>query len=256
MTFVYTEQHIADSAGGPWCAYYFGASVAMLGEWADPFNVLEYPIETEPGAFTKWHRENTWFWFDTTGLSGGIPGGDPFAGLLPNPQPPPPPKWKDCLSALRENPSETYSAALLRATNSWGTLETAGAANGVDPAILASIGLYESNFQPNAMQKGGQGVGAFQIDLGQHPNVTVAQAQNLGWAANYAAGLIMNSFNLYSNRGYPTPLAMAGAIRNYNGGGGIPTSTLLNTGWIPYLDLGTKNNKYVTSVLNILLNCF
>ena len=31
---------------------------------------------------------------------------------------------------------------------------------------------------------------------------------------------------------------------------------LLDTGWLPYLDLGTAGNDYVTDVLSIAVNCF
>lgn len=101
------------------------------------------------------------------------------------PNPPPPPHWKDCLSAFRDDPNENYSKGLLNVTKYWGDLETAGAANGVDPTLLASIALQESHFNPSAIQGNGNGVGAFQIDLGQNPGITVSQAQNVSWSANW-----------------------------------------------------------------------
>jgi RHS repeat-associated protein len=173
-------------------------------------------------------------------------------------QPPvPPAHWKDCLRALHENPNEPFSPALLRVSQNWKTLEAAGAANGVDPALLASIGLQESGFQPNAIQSNGQAVGAFQVDLGQNKQATAAQALDVAWSANFAGGLIAHSYSLYVST-YGPALATAGAIRNYNGTGGVPTSVLLATGYVPYLDVGTNPplHNYVSSVLNIRVNCF
>jgi hypothetical protein len=83
-----------------------------------------------------------------------------------------------------------------------------------------------------------------------------AFAGNTQQAANFASGLLANSYNNYVNAGYSPDLALAGAIRNYNGSGGIPTTILLNTGYIPYLDLGTTHNSYVSNVISMALNCF
>lgn len=40
---------------------------------------------------------------------------------------------------------------------------------------------------------GGSGAGVFQIDLSAHPDVTPAEAFNIPWAANYAAGLLASN---------------------------------------------------------------
>jgi hypothetical protein len=89
------------------------------------------------------------------------------------------------------------------------------------------------------------------------PNVTIAQATNVAWAANFAGAMISHSYNLYVGR-YGPAMATMGAIRNYNGSGGIPTPVLLDTGYVPYLDIATNPplHNYVTSVLNIWANCF
>jgi soluble lytic murein transglycosylase-like protein len=79
--------------------------------------------------------------------------------------------------------------AVARALSNWGAITSAAAANGIDPALLAAIGVRESGFQ-NVWQSGGMGAEVFQIDLGAHPNVTAAQAFNIPFAANYAAGIL------------------------------------------------------------------
>ncbi len=61
-------------------------------------------------------------------------------------------------------------------------------------ALLSAVAIRESGFE-NINQQGGQGVGIFQIDLGQNPGVTAAQASDLVWAANWAATILANNYN-------------------------------------------------------------
>ena len=49
-------------------------------------------------------------------------------------------------------------------------------------------------------------------------------------------------------------VALAAGLRDYNGTGGIPTSTILSQGGS--LDSGTTGGNYVSNVLAIALNCF
>ncbi|MGE5648368.1 MAG: RHS repeat-associated core domain-containing protein [Acidobacteriota bacterium] len=71
-----------------------------------------------------------------------------------------------------------------------GALDRASAASitlsgsGAGWAMVAAIGIRETGFR-NIKQLNGQGVGVFQIDLGQHPEVTAKQAHDLTWSAKW-----------------------------------------------------------------------
>jgi hypothetical protein len=123
-----------------------------------------------------------------------------------------------------------------------------------DPGILAAIGIRETNFR-NITGDFGHGHGIFQIDDRFNANA-VSFAGDTQQAADFAAGLLVNRYDHYIAAGYSPALAEAGAIRDYNGTGGIPTRVLLNTGYIPYADLGTTHNNYVTTVISIAAACF
>jgi RHS repeat-associated protein len=171
--------------------------------------------------------------------------------------PPPPAKPKPNEACLKDLKTAGQNAqALDNASNNWGALGNAAGGSVVSASLLAAIGIRESGFNPNAVQAGGQGVGAFQIDLGQNPTVTRSQAFNVSSAANWAVSNITSGYNLYARLGYGPVGSLAGAIRNYNGSGGIPTSTLLNAGYLPYLDLGTTRNNYLSNVVAIARDCF
>jgi RHS repeat-associated protein len=95
---------------------------------------------------------------------------------------------QSCLNALAV--AGANNTALARAVANWNAIQSAAAANGIDPALLAAIGVRETGFQNIAQIGGGQGAGLFQIDLGQNPNVTSAQAYNIPFAANFAANML------------------------------------------------------------------
>jgi len=85
--------------------------------------------------------------------------------------------------------------------------------NGVPSKILAAIAEHESNgtFDPNINEySGGKGRGMFQIDLGQHPDVTEEQAKNIRFATDYAAKLLKEAFDRFGN--------WDDAIKAYNAG--------------------------------------
>ena len=95
---------------------------------------------------------------------------------------------KDCQNGLNTAVKGSLAlklGALNRAWSVQGMLQTATAGTSVDWTMLAAIGIRESGFQ-NINQTNGQGVGFFQIDLGQNPSVTAANASNLVWSANWA----------------------------------------------------------------------
>lgn len=77
-----------------------------------------------------------------------------------------------------------------RALANWPAISSAAAANGIDPALLAAIGVRETGFR-NIWQSGaGWGAGVFQIDLAANPGVGVSQAFNVIFSAYYAAGVL------------------------------------------------------------------
>jgi hypothetical protein len=77
-----------------------------------------------------------------------------------------------------------------RAIQNWSTIQAAAGTNSIDPNLLAAIALRESDFRNIPQYRKGKGRGVFQIDLRARPDVTAAQAFNIGYAANYAAGFI------------------------------------------------------------------
>jgi RHS repeat-associated protein len=159
----------------------------------------------------------------------------------PSPQP--------CSSALQT--SGQNQAAINRALSNWATISSAAAANGIDPALLAAIGVRESGFQNVWQSGGGMGAGVFQIDLGANPNVTAAQAFNLPFAANYAAGMLASN-SAYLASAFPsfTPGQLLQATAaSYNFGVGNISGNPAT------IDQGSTNNNYGSNVVR-LMQCF
>jgi uncharacterized protein RhaS with RHS repeats len=201
---------------------------------------------------------------DPSGLAPDIPAS---AGLAPPPASdllgtssqvnvPPPPGFGDCLNAISvagwgSLTNNGYSQALLNATNNWGVIQDAADANGIDPSLLAAIGIRESGFQNIAEIGGGQGAGVFQIDLGKNPDVTSAQAYNIQFAANFAANMLATNSNTLANQ-YPnlnaTQLLQATAASYNFGTGNISGNP--NT-----IDVGSTGGNYGSNVLGIMA-CF
>src|SRR5579885_1653148 len=65
-------------------------------------------------------------------------------------------------------------------------LGNAVAGTGIDWTMIAAMGIRETGWH-DVNQANGQGVGVFQIDLGQNPDVTRQEATNIAWAAHWAA---------------------------------------------------------------------
>lgn len=86
--------------------------------------------------------------------------------------------------------------------------------SGIPSALLAAISQQETGLRNIPQHFGGLGRGYFQIDLGQHPDVTEQQAMDPNFAAEFAANLLLNRMKTYS--GTSTPVT--NAIRAYNGG--------------------------------------
>ena len=154
-----------------------------------------------------------------------------------------------CVSALKT--AGQTRAAVARAKAAWATIRAAAQAHNIDSALLAAIGIRETGFQ-NVWQSGnGWGAGVFQIDLSEHPNVTVAQVFNVSWAANSAAGMLAGNESTLSAE-FPNLTAaqlLQATATSYNlGVGGI-------SGNPSTIDVGTPGGDYGSNVVG-LMQCF
>ena len=249
---------------------------------ADPSGMVTVPLVYLSGGFGGGGFDDLWNEFDLLQLSvyasqsgdewadnprlpqngwdlfgGQDYAGNLLAGIVPpsNPNPPPPPGYKDCMKALGE--SGSYSEALKRATDNWTAIQNAATANGIDSSLIASIGLRETNFR-NIPENGygpfEQGMGVFQIDARYHSDAK-AIAYDIPAAADYAAALLADSYATYMQAGYSPDMSLAGAIRSYNASPAT-TSELLRFDDQALLDFHTTNSNYVGSVLQIISKCF
>jgi soluble lytic murein transglycosylase-like protein len=149
------------------------------------------------------------------------------------------------------------TAAVNRANTAWDTLQTAADANNVDPAMLAAIGVRESNFQ-NVNQGDGPGVGVFQITVSPNSGVTATQAGNLAWAANYAAAMLDSNMDFLGNQpqlqSFTQTQLLQATAASYNMGLGNPRGSNFS-GNPNTIDVGTKYNNYGSNIL-LLMDCF
>ena len=106
---------------------------------------------------------------------------------------------KSCQSALQI--AGQSQLAVVRANSSWSVLTTAATANSIDPSLLGAIGIRETGFQ-DVNEKGGKGigVGVFQLTVTPTSGVTAAQANDLAWAANYAAAMLQSNVTYLANK--------------------------------------------------------
>ena len=155
---------------------------------------------------------------------------------------------QQCLDAL--DVTQKKPNAVSNANANWRVIQAAGSSNHIPPELLAAIGVRESGFM-NIVQQGGEGVGVFQIDLGQNPSVTVKQARDIVWAANFAAHMLAtNMAKLSANYTNFTPAQLLQATAaSYNSG-------LRNISGNPdTIDAGTTGANYGINVLS-LMSCF
>jgi Transglycosylase SLT domain len=142
-------------------------------------------------------------------------------------------------------------AAIDRANANFDVLFTAADANGIPWQWLAAIAIEESQFQ-NINQRGGKGVGVFQIDLGRNPGVTAAQAQDLAFAADWAAKYLATNYNALQKRGLSGNTLLDATFDSYNAGLGGVTRVLTRGG---FPDNASYNGQYGGTALN-LTKCF
>lgn len=162
-------------------------------------------------------------------------------------------KFNVCMAGLQT--ANKDSNAVQRARNSWSTLTQAASTHGIDASLLAAVGVRESGFQ-NVMEHDGAGVGVgiFQITVSPSSGVTIAQAQDLNFSANYAANMLSSNMSILSGR-YP----------NFNQGQLLQaTAASYNLGIDPVkgitgnpntIDVGTPGGNYGSNVMQ-LMNCF
>ncbi len=99
----------------------------------------------------------------------------------------------ECQKGLRSKFGATASLksmvlAVGRANDSMSTLDAAASKSGIDPAMLAAIGIQESGFSNvNEADGTGVGVGVFQITVSRFSGVNASQAGDLTWSAFWAA---------------------------------------------------------------------
>jgi RHS repeat-associated protein len=156
---------------------------------------------------------------------------------------------KQCSQALAT--AGQNQSALQNVAANWSVVQNAASTNGISPALLAAIGVRETGFNNIKQIGGGQGAGVFQIDLGQNPSVSSAQAFNISYAANYAAKTLAGNMVILGSEypGLTPPQLLQATAASYNlGVGGISGNP--NT-----IDVGTPNNNYGSNVMN-LMSCF
>jgi len=143
------------------------------------------------------------------------------------------------------------NTALERVAENWGTIQSAAATNGIDPALLAAIGVRETGFQNIAQIGGGKGAGVFQIDLGQNSNVTSSQAYNIQFAANFSANMLATNMTTLAaaHPNFSSAQLLQATAASYNFG------TPNISGNPKTIDVGTAGGNYGSNVLG-LMNCF
>ncbi len=180
---------------------------------------------------------------ESSGIGSGTTAGNPI-GVGPLP---PEEVEQICTSALGVAGQD--QSAVGRGWASWETLAQAAETNNVDPAMLAAIGVRETGFRNVNEIGGGPGRGVFQLT--NRPGVSAAQARNLSFAANYAAGILRSNMDFLGAK-FPhfsiRQLDQATAA-SYNFGindiSGSPGG----------IDIGTTGNNYGDNVVR-LMTCF
>jgi RHS repeat-associated protein len=165
---------------------------------------------------------------------------DPL-GLCPN---------NACAAALKA--ANRSAAAVARAKAAWDVLQAAANAHNIPTPLLAAIGVRESNFMnvQETLQGGGAGPGMGVYQLTDQPGVSAAQAFDLPFAANYAAGMLSSDMNYLSNAFSFTPAQLLQATAaSYNFGTGNISGNP-NT-----IDVGTAHGNYGSTVVGIMA-CF
>lgn len=172
-------------------------------------------------------------------LYGRIPG-------LPVAQQSDAPNNNPCSSAL--SAANRTPGGVARANAAWSVLQSAASAHNIPTALLAAIGVRETDFMNVQEYGGGPGMGVFQLTNQQ--GVTAAQAFNVPFAANYAANMLSSNMTYLSNAFSFTPSQlMQATAASYNFGLGNISGNP-NT-----IDVGTTGGNYGSTVVNVM-GCF
>jgi hypothetical protein len=129
------------------------------------------------------------------------------------------------------------------------TLSQAASAKGIDPALLAAVGVRETGFQNVAQVGGGGGMGVFQLT--NQRGVSPAQAYDLSFSANYAAGLLSSDMSALSTAfpSFTSSQLLQATAASYNFGvsniSGDPNT----------IDMGATGGNYGSNVVG-LMSCF
>ena len=125
-------------------------------------------------------------------------------------------------------------------------------ANSIDPSLLGAIGIRETGFQ-DVNERGGThvGVGVFQLTVTSTSGVTAAQANDLSWAANYAAAMLQSNMTVLA-KAFPkfTPAQLLQATAASYNFGVSNISGNPNT-----IDAGSTGHNYGSNVVQ-LMTCF
>jgi RHS repeat-associated protein len=166
---------------------------------------------------------------------------------------------KGCAAALK-TAGANGSAINNYYNNYQAPINSAANANGVDPNLLAAVGVRESGLpaNPDVVQANGNGRGLFQIDLGGNPNVSTAQAFDPTSSANFAAGMLSSNMSFLANA-HPNfngvQLAQATAATYNMGLGNHPVGKNIS-GNPNTIDAGTTGGNYGSNVVAISVDCF
>ena len=125
-----------------------------------------------------------------------------------------------CTSALSS--TARSSGGISRANAAGGTIDSVASANNIPPALLAATGVHETDFRDvqETLRGGGAGPGMGVFQLTNQPGVSAAQAFNVSYSANYAAGMLSYNSSYLAQR-YPsmTPTQLLqGAAAGHNKG--------------------------------------
>ena len=192
-------------------------------------------------------------------VTGGGGGGGGGSGSPTPPPPPPPPGCPPPMPSsnwAQNNP--TVQSALTtakadmsgvnRAIDNWDVIANAANAHNIDPAMLAGIGIRETDFRDINQSGGGLGRGVFQIDIGEHPDVTEAEANDINFAANYAANILQQNMAVLAEKfpKFTHEQLLQATAASYNFGTGNISGNPAT------IDQGTTGNNYGSNVLNLM----
>lgn len=193
---------------------------------------------------------------------------------------------EECQKALDVTSKDSNSVK--RALANWDLLMQVEKKYGIDAAILAAIGVRESEFDSVKEIGGGKGRGVFQIDMGWHSgSISEADAMDMtesafymgkilrGWYDDHYEAAQASGYSIVNNS-RPSVSSIAASIHAYNSGKAYTRhyknpkdvsqgfnytlsngfKSVLDGGGVNSLDAGTTGLNYVSNVWNIARDCF